>query len=167
MLVDLTTVSRSWAVVSVKPRLEGTSEALLNREGFSTYCPRFKRRPSEPGSKPLFPGYIFSLLSPALDLAKLRNLPGVQRPLIFKNQLACVEEERVRRWREREAGRGYLVPEQTSTYTPGQKIRVKHGIFTGFDGVVLESMPAKERVRILLDYLNSSVSLEVDSDLLK
>ena len=55
------------------------------------------------------------------------------------------------------------VPEPPEPFRPGQKVRVKEGPFVGFEGVVLEFIPARERVRLLLDHLGRSTPLELDA----
>lgn len=163
MLVDLSSASRVWAVLGVRPGKELPIETLLVREGFEAYCPRFKRRLKDPVVRMLFPGYLFLRISPALELFKVRWIPGLRGPLLFSRQLACVEEDLLESWRDRESGRGFSVPEPPEPFRPGQKVRVKEGPFTGFEGVVLEFIPARERVRLLLDHLGRSTPLELDA----
>ena len=163
MLVELSSVKRVWAVLGARPGKEPALETLLAGEGFEVYCPRFKRRMKDPVARTLFPGYLFLRASPALELATVRWIPGLRGPLHFSGQLACVEEELLESWREREGGRGFSVPDSPDPFRPGQKVRVNEGPFVGFEGVVLEFIQARERVRLLLDYLGRSMPLELDA----
>ena len=86
--------------------------------------------------------------------------------MLFGDLLAGVEEELVAHWRTREAGRGYLTPEPLPAFTVGQRVRFKEGVFAGLEGVVLENFASRERVRVLLDYLEHSLPLEVDREIL-
>jgi transcriptional antiterminator RfaH len=166
MLVDMTSVSRVWVVVSVKPRMEGSMEALLSREGIESYCPKFKKRASDPRIRTLFPGYLFLYLSPKMELVKIRTLPGIRRPLMFHDQVACIEEDLVEGWKSREAGRGFAMQGPSPAFRPGQRLRIREGSFGGLSGVVLENLPAKQRVKLLLEHLGMSLQVEVDSDIL-
>lgn len=163
MLVDFSSSSRVWAVLGARPGKEPLVESILKQEGFDAYCPRFKRRLKDPLIRMLFPGYLFLRVSPALDLVRVRWIPGLRGPLHFRSQLACVEEDLLESWRERESGRGFSVPEPPEPFRRGQKVRVKEGPFAGFEGVVLEFLPARERVRLLLDHLGRTMSLELDA----
>lgn len=166
MLSDLTNASRVWAVIATKPRKEEPASHFFRKEGFEVYYPMLRRRPSSASLETLFPGYLFVWLSPGLELARVRYFPCVRRPLLFGVQLACIEEELVDGWRAREGGRGYLTPEPPAPFNPGQVVRFKEGIFAGLKGVVLESLPGKERVRVLLEYLSGSLVVEADRILL-
>ena len=167
MLVDLSVARRVWAVISVLPRKEEPTRVRMEREGLEVYSPLFKEFGSDPKSLPLFPGYVFVRLSPRLELSRLRTLPGVQRPLLFNDQLACLEEKIIDHWRVREGGRGYLSPERRMDFEPGQKVQFKRGAFGGLDAVILEIMPARQRVKVLLDYLGGTLSLEVDGAMIR
>lgn len=164
MLSDLSSAGRVWAVLAVKPRKEETACTHFEREGFEVYCPRFKGRKLLSPVRPLFPGYLFVRLSPRAELVKARYSPGVIKPLLFGGMLACIEPEMVAFWKEREGGRGFLTPEPAPMFTAGQKVRFRSGAFEGLEGTVLEDLPAKERVRVLIDHLQRSIPVEADRD---
>jgi transcriptional antiterminator RfaH len=46
---------------------------------------------------------------------------------------------------------------------PGDKVRIGVGSFQGIEAVVKEVMPAKERVRLLLDFLGRTTEVELSS----
>jgi transcription antitermination factor NusG len=166
MLVDLRSARRVWAVLAIKPRKEDVASAIFAREGYTTYTPKFRGPGSKEALRPLFPGYLFAWLSPTVDLPRARYFPTVLRPLLFGDLLAGVEEELVAHWRTREGGRGYLTPEPLPAFAVGQRVRFKEGVFAGLEGVVLENLASRERVRVLLDYLERSLPLEVDRGIL-
>ena len=166
MLTDVETIRRSWVVIAVKPRKEPVTAAFFQREGVEAYCPRLMNRRLSRRLQPLFPGYLFAWISPKVELINVRRFPGVLRPLLFGSQVACVEPELVERWKEREGGRGYLTPEPPPPFAVGQKVRFQEGAFVGLEATVLENLPARDRVRVLLDYLGASLPVEADRDLL-
>jgi transcriptional antiterminator RfaH len=166
MLSDLNSASRVWAVIAVKPRKEEPAAFFLRKEGFEVYAPKLRRRSSSANLESLFPGYLFVWLSPLIDLAKVRYAPCVRRPLLFGAQLACVEEDLVGWWQAREGGRGFLTPEPPPPFAAGQVVQFKEGIFSGLKGIVLESLPAKDRVRVLLEYLSGSLVVEAERAIL-
>jgi len=166
MLVDLASAKRVWAVIGVIPKKEDTTLARLEHEGLEAYCPKIQgRRTRKPG--PLFPGYLFVRLSPVRELLRVHFLPGVRRPILFQQQLACLEEEQVERWRKREGGRGFLTPKTPPPFQPGQRVRFVEGVFSGLEAVVIETMPARERVRLLMQHLQGKLPIEVDQAVLR
>ncbi|MCI4398043.1 MAG: hypothetical protein JHC34_04310 [Acidobacteria bacterium] len=167
MLTSLSSAARVWGVVTVSPRKEQAVAALLVQQGLDAYCPMFKGRRAGARTVPLFPGYLFARLSPRLELAPLCRIPGVRRPLMFNGHLACIEPEMIERWKRREGGRGYLAPDSPPPFARGQKVRFEKGIFTGMEGTVLDVLPSKERVRLLLEYLGGTMKVEADGDQLK
>ena len=167
MLADLSSARRVWAVLATKPRKEEIALVFIGEEGFEGYQPKVKNRHTGPIPRPMFPGYLFVRLSPKVELPKVRFFPGIFRPLLFGEQLACVEPELIQSWREREGGRGFLCPEPEAPFRVGQRVRFQEGAFAGMEGTVLEALPSKDRVRLLLEYLGGSLSVEADRNLLK
>ena len=167
MLVDITSVSRVWAVVTLMPRMAASTEVQLAGQGIECFVPWFKRRASDKHIRALFPGYVFLRISPALELATVRSFPGIRRPLVFRAQLACIEDEVVEEWQARQAGKGYSLPAPTSAFTIGQQVRIREGAFMGLTGVVLEELPARQRVRLLLEHLGTCLQVIIDSDIVK
>jgi len=167
MLADLSGATRVWAVVAVQPRKERQVEDGLAREHLECYCPRLASKGAAAGHRPLFPGYCFVHVSPRMELSAVRRQPGVLRPLLFNDQLACIEPEMVERWKAREGGRGFLVPEAPPTFRRGQKVKFTDGVFMGLGATVLEVLPSRERVRLLLEHLGGSLQVEADRTLLR
>jgi transcriptional antiterminator RfaH len=167
MLSDLSAASRVWAVIATKPRKEETTAVFFEKEGFEVYLPKLMNKRLSAHMQPLFPGYLFARLSPKVELPKVRYYPGVIRPLLFGDQLACVEPELVEHWKAREGGRGFLTPEAKPAFEVGQRVRFSEGAFVGLEGTVLENLPSKDRVRVLLNYLGGTIPVEADRDLMR
>lgn len=167
MLADLSGAARVWGVVAVRPRKEGVVLEGLLREGLTAYYPRLRGPRAGARVAPLFPGYLFAHLSPRLELSALRRQPGVIRPLVFQGQLACIEPELIERWQARESGRGYLLPEAPPPFRRGERVRFSAGVFSGLEATVLEVLPSRERVRLLLQHLGGEAEVEADRRLLR
>ena len=166
MLAALSSASRIWAVFAVKPRKEQTALVFLEKEGYKAYCPMCLAKGRSRGVQPLFPGYLFAWVSPKVELPAVRYFPCINRPLLFGEQVACVEEDLVNRWKAREGGRGFMTPEPPPPFRMGQRVRFKEGVFAGLEGTVIANLPARERVRILLAHLGLEVPVEADRSVL-
>jgi transcriptional antiterminator RfaH len=44
----------------------------------------------------------------------------------------------------------------------GDRVRISNGIFAGLDAVVVKVLPARERVRVLMEFLGREIEAEVD-----
>ncbi len=162
MYAALSSAGRVWAVLAARSRKEGAAIAFLRKEGFEAYCPMLLNKRQSQSVRPLFPGYLFAWLSPKVELPKVRHFPCILRPLTFGEQVAAIEEELVEHWRSREGGRGYLTPEPLPAFQVGQPVRFKEGVFAGLEGTVIANLPARQRVKVLLEHLGLEVPVEVD-----
>ena len=166
MYASLSSAGRVWAVLSAKPRKETPAVAFMAKEGYRAYCPLLLGRREKGAPRPLFPGYLFVWLSPKVELPEVRRFPGIRRALVFGDQVACVEPELVDHWREREGGRGYLTPDPPPAFQVGQRVRFKEGVFAGLEATVVANLPARERVKVLLEHLGMEVPVEADRSVL-
>lgn len=167
MLCDLSRTDKVWAVIRSKPRKEIFVRDHLHRDGFETYFPMISEKGKEEKSKPLFPGYLFVKISPRFELSNVKQTPNVLCPLMFNDNLAVVEESLISNFRLKENERGVITFEKPYPFKRGDVVRIKEGSFTGIKAVVIEYLPEKERVRLLLDYFGREVLLETPESLLK
>ena len=166
MLVDLSTSEKVWAVIRSKPRKEEFVRNYLSAEGREMYLPLVMQRGATGAARPLFPGYLFARISPRFDLAAIKNSPNVLCPLMFSDQLAALEEGTVWRFRASASSGGVIVVEKPERFKRGDIVRINSGSFEGIEAVVIEYIPDKERVRLLLEYFGREVRLEADESLL-
>ncbi len=135
------------------------------------YCPMFLEprwhRRAPRGPVPLFPGYIFVAADPERQLNAVRFCPGVLAPVRFGRDLAMVDQNFIDGLRVREGDRGYMIPEDFSQEIPrGKRVRVVGGPLKGFEGVFCGYLRGGQRAKILVDFLRSRRSVEVDLNVL-
>ncbi|MCP4897916.1 MAG: hypothetical protein GY906_13165 [bacterium] len=160
-----------WLVVQTKPRLERAAIQHLEQRSVEPYCPLFLEPPWHPraprGPMPLFAGYIFVRCNPAVDLNAVRYCPAVLRPIMFGKRLATVDQELIDAIHEREADRGYLLPVEVEEGIPiGKTVRVMDGPMRGLEGVLEGYLRGRERAKVLMNFLRSRHSVEVDAEYL-
>jgi transcriptional antiterminator RfaH len=153
--------AQQWFVVQTRPNSERRATAHLNRQGFEVYFPVYLKRRSHSGkidmvAAPLFPRYLFI----AIDLASqpwrsIRSTFGVAQLVCHGDRPAPLAGEVIADLRDREDERG-LVRLGSSTFTPGEKVRVVGGAFADQFGM-FDSMGDGERVAVLLDLLGRKV----------
>lgn len=169
MLLSPLDVRASWLLLRSKPKQESLALESLSSRGFETYCPRILDKPAHrhapTGPVPLFPGYLFCRGSVLGDFHALTYAHGVTGFVRFGERFAALEDEEISSLREREDGRGYLVPRDVRIYAPrGSRVRVVDGAFRGYEGTVMGYCSGKERVKLLLLLVKGSLRVQVPTE---
>lgn len=165
----MTDTGQRWYAVQSQPNAEAKAAGHLLRQGFGVYLPRYLKRRRharrvETVAAPLFPRYLFV----AIDMSAQRwrsifSTIGVSRLVCNGDSPASVPDQVIATLREREDDAGFVRLDLPPPFKAGDKITVLDGIFTDCLGLV-ESMPDRRRVSILLDLLGRKVRVLVESD---
>jgi transcriptional antiterminator RfaH len=107
----------------------------------------------------MFPGYIFAEFTYSLMHRRIEHASGVQGILHFGDYLATIDAATVAILQER-AGDDEIVTIDPEIKA-GQSVRIAEGPFQGLEAIVTRLIPAKERVKVLLDFLGRPVETEV------
>ncbi len=156
-------MERRWYVVEVKQHQEGLVQATLAERGYATYVPRIRQWPRPPvGSPivPLFPGYVFARLRMPEDYYPVSWSIGVKRLLAFGDELAVLPDEAVEFLRSREDEHGLIQIQQPSACGKAT-VRIVRGTFKGFEAVVERRLSARDRVVVLIDFLQRQTRVEL------
>lgn len=135
----------------------------LRRKGVGCYLPRVRQwpRPSV-GSDitALFPGYLFVHLDLESQHYAASWSPGVKRFVSFEQGApASVPAEAIAFLRSREDSEGLI---RCGDLGPsGSNVRIAKGAFKDLCGVVERRLPAKDRVVLLMTFLQRDVRVEV------
>jgi transcriptional antiterminator RfaH len=155
---------KRWYVVQTQTRAEERARFNLERQGFRTYLPRYKRerrhaRRRDVVKAPLFPGYIFVELD--LDRSAWRSVNGTfgvvqlvsngERPAPVP--AGIVEEINAR------AGSDGLIELLPPPLRKGQPLQIVSGALAECRGF-FERMADRDRVVLLLDLLGRKVRVE-------
>lgn len=95
-------------------------------------------------------------------VTKIQHLSGVSRLVQFGGRYPAVPDviiEELQAWFGTED-----VLSVESPLAPGDEVTVASGAFAGMSAQVLKSLPAKKRVRILLEILGRPTSVEVGTE---
>lgn len=158
-----------WYVARTQARAESRATANLQKQGFEIFCPQFRKsrrhaRRLESVLVPLFPNYIFVRLDLSCDRWRAVNSTRGVAHMIMQGELPKPVTrgivESLRR-RMRSDGTIDLTPELHL----GQPVRIAHGPFTDFVGI-LRQLDSAGRVRVLLDLLGRSVSVALSGEAL-
>ncbi|HEY9538905.1 MAG TPA: transcriptional activator RfaH [Kiloniellaceae bacterium] len=153
-----------WYVAQTQAQGEERARLNLERQGFRTYLPRYRRerrhaRRRDVVKAPLFPGYIFIELD--LEQSPWRSINGtfgVTRLVCHADTPAAVPPGIVEEIQAR-AGADGLVELPPACLREGQALRIVSGALADCRGL-FERMADRDRVILLLDLLGRKVRVE-------
>jgi len=158
-----------WYVVNTQPRAESRAIYHLETQGYSVFCPRYRRtirhaRQTKVVLAPLFPAYLFV----HFDILRARwrsinGTRGVVRLLARDGRPQPVPDGIVAELMAWTRDDGSF--DWTSKLTIGEAVRIADGPFAELLGT-LEYLDAAGRVRVLLELLGRSVSVALRSEAL-
>lgn len=161
----------AWYCVRTQTKREHLAAKSLDRlEGVKTFCPRLRYRKATRRGKiwwveAMFPGYIFAFFSRQLSERDVIHTQGVMTLLKFGQYVPEIPTsfiaELIRQMEKTAASQDDVLTLQP-TVQEGDEVEVAHGALQGFQGQVVELLPATERVRILVEFLGNKQVVETD-----
>ena len=154
-----------WYVAQTLSRAEAIAERHLNRQGFQSFCPRFRKlrrhaRRVDEVLTPLFPGYLFVRFDPQLDpWLSINSTIGVSRLVGPRANLPQAMPETAMEALFERSEQG-VVSRILPVFEPGQQARLVTGPFAD-QLVTIEALDAHDRVRVLLDILGRSTPVSL------
>jgi transcriptional antiterminator RfaH len=154
-----------WFCVSTQPKHEHVAAAGLRRQlKVACFSPRLRyRKMTRRGAmwfvEAMFPGYLFAQFVYPLQHRQVQHSSGVRGIVHFGDYVATLDTGTVEALQQK-AGE-----EEILTIDPeiqvGQSVRIAEGPFQGLEALVTHLLPAKERIRVLLEFLGRSLETEV------
>jgi len=109
----------------------------------------------------MFPGYLFARFVYSTQHRAVESSHGVRGIVRFGQRLATLPENTIIALQSK-AGAEEVVTIDSSPKI-GQPVQITEGPFQGLEVVVTHLLPAKERVRVLFEFLGRSVEMEVST----
>jgi len=109
----------------------------------------------------MFPGYLFAKFVYSSQHRAVESSHGVRGIVRFGQRLAILPEDAVIALQSK-AGADELVTVDSSPKI-GQPVQFIEGPFQGLEVVVTQLLPARERIRVLLEFLGRPVEMEVSA----
>jgi transcription antitermination factor NusG len=152
----------TWYVVETQRHRERVAGAFLAQRSIPTYLPMVELWPRPAvGSAvaPMFPGYLFVRPAEAAESHLILRANGVKGFVCFGGEPAPVSPEAVEFLRSRETLDGVI--HYGDPTGEGCVVRIVQGPFRGLTAVVSERLPARERVRVLMEILQRQTTVEL------
>jgi len=154
-----------WFCLRAEPKREHLAATGLRRRfGIECLSPRLRfRKLTQRGPiwfvEAMFPGYLFVKFVYSTQHRAAESSHGVRGIVRFGDRLATLPANTVIALQSK-AGAEEVVTIDSSLKI-GQPVQLIEGPFQGLEVVVTQLLPAKERIRVLLEFLGRSLEMEV------
>jgi transcriptional antiterminator RfaH len=159
----------AWYCLKTQTKREAIAAAHLRElEGVTVFCPMLRYRKATRRGKiwwveALFPGYVLARFTLESDERAVMYSLGVRGLVRFGDKVPTVADDFVEVLRQEVAKQG---AEEVLTVGPriveGEEVELAHGPLGGARATVIEVLPARERVKVLLEFLGREQVIEVD-----
>jgi len=109
----------------------------------------------------MFPGYLFARFSYPTQRRAVESSHGIRGIVRFGDRLATLPEDTIMALQSH-AGADEVITIDSSLKV-GQPVHIIEGPFRGLEVVITQVLPAKERIRVLLDFLGRSIEIDVST----
>ncbi len=157
--------TKNWYVIYTRPRWEKKVSGLLDKKGFTVYCPlnKVRRKWSDRYKvveEPLFKSYVFTKLTEEEKL-RVRLTDGVVNFVYWLGKPAIVKNEEI------EMIKKFLKEYEDVLATPidlnaGQKVRIKTGLMMDAEGIVIKVL--NNRAYVLLESLGYELTAQFEKN---
>ena len=155
-----------WFCVRSRPKHEHIAAARLREAGLEVFLPRLRfKKASVRGpvwvTEALFPNYLFARFALGESMRLVRYAAGVSTVVHFGPLVPAVPDEVIVELRRHiGADELHVLPDQ---FAPEDRVQISGGALHGLSAVVTQVMPAKERVKVLLDFLGRQTTVELEA----
>src|ERR1700756_175486 len=154
-----------WLCLKAEPKREHLAATGLRRRfGVECLSPRLRfRKLTRRGPvwfvEAMFPGYLFAKFVYSTQHRAVESSHGVRGIVRFGDRVAIIPEETVAALLLK-AGSDEVVTVDSSPKI-GESVQIVEGPFQGLEVVVTQLLPAKERIRVLLEFLGRPLEMEI------
>ena len=162
----------SWILVYTKAKEEKRAKENLERQGYETFLPLMAKtnnlESKEVSFEAIFPRYIFIKINLSSDnWISIKSTKGVSHLGLFGDKFATVPYQIIELLKSKVDANNIFFPKTlTHQFQEGDKLTINKGRFAGVEAIFL-SNKSKERVRLLLKFLNTSIVAEISKSQLE
>ena len=155
-----------WFLIYTKAQQEQRAKKNLESQGFETFLPLIAFAQSNSSKsitlKAMFPRYLFVKFNTELDKwNRIKSTRGVSHLVVFGQRLAEIPNQVIVYLRSKADENDIVrLKIKRQEFNKGEKVVVKTGAFKGKEATFL-SKKSKERVRILLRFVNHLITAEI------
>jgi transcriptional antiterminator RfaH len=156
-----------WFCLRTQPKHEHLAATTLRRQAqIRCFSPRLRypkatRRGRVWFVEAMFPGYLFAEFVYPLQHRRVEHSPGINGIVHFGDYLATLDPQTMAALQEK-TGEDEIVTIDPEIRV-GQSVRIAEGPFQGLEVLVTRLLPARERVKVLLEFLGRPVETEIST----
>ena len=152
-------MAEAWYVVRSKPNKEEFLAGQLTAYGIKVFYPRIRVKPVNPRARKLrayFPSYLFVYVDlEMVNLSTLQWMPGAVNLVSFDGQPASVPEALISAVERQVEHINSAQKNKLHGLKPGDVVSIHDGPFAGYEAIFDGQISGRERVRVLLSFLQS------------
>ena len=154
-----------WFCLKAQPKREHLAATGVRRQfHIECFSPRLRfRKMTRRGPvwfvEAMFPGYLFAKFVYGEQHRAVESSHGIRGIVHFGDRLATLSEDVVAALQSRVGAEEVVTVD--SAIKIGQPVQLIEGPFQGLEVVVTQLLPARERIRVLLEFLGRSLEMEV------
>jgi transcriptional antiterminator RfaH len=150
-------MAASWYVIRSKPNKEDFLANQLAAYGIKVFCPSIRVRTVNPRARkvrPYFPSYLFVHVDlEAVSLSTLHWMPGAINLVSFDGVPASVPDVLISAIERQVEQINASKEAHTKGLKPGDRVVIGGGPFAGYEAIFDGHLSGRERVRVLLNFL--------------
>jgi transcriptional antiterminator RfaH len=156
-----------WFCLKTQPKREHLAATGLRRHfGVECFSPRLRfRKMTQRGPvwfvEAMFPGYLFAKFVYSTQHRAVESSHGIRGIVHFGDRLATLPENVVAALQSR-VGAEEIATLDCSLKV-GQSVEIIEGPFQGLEVLVTHLLPAKDRIRVLFEFLGRSMQMEIST----
>lgn len=156
----------AWYCLRAKPKREHLAAAHLRAlAGVTVFCPRVRfKRVTLHGAvwvtEAMFPSYLFAHFDLSTMLRQVAYTQDVRGIVRFADEYPTIDEGVLVQLREHVGVQE--VKELAYAPSEGDNVTIATGAFAGLEAVVTQVLSAKERVKVLVEFLGKTIEAEVE-----
>lgn len=155
----------AWYCLRTQPKREHIAAAHLRFINVTVFCPRIRfKRVTRRGvawvTEATFPGYLFARFKLAEMHRQVQHAHGVSGIVRFADRYPTIGEGTLAQLREHTGG--LEIKELGYELSRGDQVKIVSGMFAGLEAVVTQILPARERIKVLMDFLGRQMEVEVE-----
>jgi len=147
----------SWYAIRSKPNKEEFLARQLDSYGIEMFYPRIRVTPVNPRARkvvPYFPNYLFVHLDlDVTNISALRWMPGASGLVSFDGEPASVPDLLIGALQKQIETLNASPRNLLNELKQGDRVLIESGPFAGYEAIFNERLPGRDRVRVLLGFL--------------
>jgi transcriptional antiterminator RfaH len=159
-------MAENWYVIRSKPNKEEFLAGQFTAYGIKVFYPRIRVKTVNPRARKLrayFPSYLFVHVDlETVNLSTLQWMPGAINLVSFDGQPASVPESLISAIERQVEHINASQKNMLHGLKPGDVVSIQDGPFAGYEGIFDGQISGRERVRVLLSFLqNRQIPVEL------